>query len=208
MLHHGLRLAVVMTTASLSMCGPWPHSDIGNGRLGGTVSVDWHNQYLFIYRPTEESPLWFRPSFFKDKDKPIQPVAMYTDGGSIPQIFWSIPGLSTWGLGPAFVIHDYIFEVHRCGWPDPEVAKLTFEDSAVVLAEVGKALIQHGLIRDDALDAIVWAIKTRYARSRWDAPPTEEQKEYCEKPPQRSKAKGVDIRVMEFEIPPIQRPRL
>jgi hypothetical protein len=47
----------------------------------------------------------------------IVPETMYTDGGSVPQILWGIPGLSPWALGPAYIIHDWIFLVHsieRC----------------------------------------------------------------------------------------------
>jgi hypothetical protein len=69
------------------------------------------------------------------------------------------------------VIHDYIFAVHRCHWNDPAVADITFEQSALVLAEVGKSLVDLHLIKHDALDAIVWGVKTQYARTLWDAPP-------------------------------------
>ena len=118
------RLAAALSMTLLSACGTWIHDDIPDGDLGGTVSVDWTEEDLFIYRPGKD-PLWFRPSFMKS---PIRPVEMYTDGGSVPRVFWNIPGLSPWALGPAYVIHDYIFLVHRCGLPDPEVAKITFED--------------------------------------------------------------------------------
>jgi hypothetical protein len=84
---------------------------------------------------------------------------MYTDGGSVPRVFWNIPGLSPWSFGPAYVVHDYIFAVHRCGWDDPVVSQIKFEESAEILAEVGKFLIEAGLIKDDALSAIVWAVK-------------------------------------------------
>lgn len=198
MIQHGLCVAAVVATASLSTCVVIPHDNIPDGHLEGTVTVDWAGQDLFIYRP-ENKPLWFLPDFMS---KPIVPRAMYTDGGSIPRFFWNIPGLSPWGFGPAYVIHDYIFKVHRCGWPDPEVAKITFEQSALVLAEVGKALIAHGLIRDDALNAIVWGVRTQYARDLWDTPGTAERKEYCEIPGPRLKG---ETRVMQFAIPPRQR---
>jgi hypothetical protein len=40
---------------------------------------------------------------------------MYTDGGSIPRLFWSVKGFSPWGYGPAYVLHDWLFHQHRCG---------------------------------------------------------------------------------------------
>jgi hypothetical protein len=41
-------------------------------------------------------------------------------------------------------MHDYIFAVHRCGWDDPVVSQIKFEESAEILAEVGKFLIEAG----------------------------------------------------------------
>lgn len=190
-----LRLAAGLAMTLLSGCGTWIHDNIPDGDLGGTVSVDWTEEDRFIYRPRNNDGLWFKPSFMSSR---ITPTEMYTDGGSVPRVFWNIPGLSPWALGPAYVIHDYIFLVHRCRLPDPEVAKLSFEDSALVLAEVGKSLIAHKLVKHDALDAIVWAVRTQYARDLWDKPGTVED---C-KPPPRAFARGAIRRVMEFKIPP------
>jgi hypothetical protein len=67
------------------------------------------------------------------------------------------------------VIHDWIFEVHRCHrLVPPEIAQITFEQSAHILAEVGKALIEHGLVKHNLLEEIVWAVRTRYARGLWE----------------------------------------
>jgi hypothetical protein len=131
-----LRLAVAFSMTLLSACGTWIHDDIPMVILAGPFRWIGRRKISLFYRPGKD-PLWFKPSFLKGR---ITPVEMYTDGGSVPRVFWNIPGLSPWALGPAYVIHDYIFLVHRCGLPDPEVAKLTFEDSALVLAEVGKSL--------------------------------------------------------------------
>ena len=147
----------------------------------------------------------FKPSFMK---QPIVPRDMFTDGGSVPRIFWNIPGLSPWALGPAYIIHDWIFEVHRCGRPaPPEVAAITFEQSALILAEVGKALIDHGLIDHDLLDAIVWAVSTRVARDLWDVPGDAKS---CQVPPaaaNRSLFAATTGRrnVIDFVIPPRRR---
>ena len=73
-----------------------------------------------------------------------------------------IPGLSPWALGPAYIIHDWIFLVHRCNLPaPPEVKAITFPQSAQILAEVGKALVDANLISDDRLEEIVWAVRTK-----------------------------------------------
>jgi hypothetical protein len=143
----------------------------GDGVLNGRVLVQWAQEDKFIY-VKKSNPLSFKPSFLNTT---IVSETMYTDGGSIPRVFWSVPGLSPWGLGPAYIIHDWLFEVHRCHRPAPvEVTQITFEQSAQTLAEVGKSLVEAGLIQHSLLDEIVWAIKTQYARDQWDRPPTSE----------------------------------
>ncbi|WP_271588451.1 DUF1353 domain-containing protein [Bradyrhizobium sp. CCBAU 53415] len=157
---------VLFVAVTLAGCVGWIR--YGDGILKGRVVVQWTREDKFIYLKTG-NPLSFQPSFL---NTPIVPETMYTDGGSIPRIFWSIPGLSPWGLGPAYVIHDWLFEVHRCHRPaPPEVAAITFEQSAQVLAEVGKSLVEAGLVDNNKLDEIVWAIQTRYARNIWDSAP-------------------------------------
>jgi hypothetical protein len=61
----------------------------------------------------------------------------------------------------------------------PEVKAITFQQSAQILAEVGKALVDANLIKDNRLEEIVWAVRTKYAESLWDQPPTQEE---CEPP--------------------------
>ena len=139
---------------------------------------------------------------------PIVAETMYTDGGTIPRIFWSIPGLSPWGLGPAYVIHDYLFLVHRCHRPaPPEVTAITFPQSAQILAEVGKALVDAGLIDHNKLEEIVWAIRTKYAQDIWDSTPTPDE---CAMPvvslPARARLGLPPARtVVDFVIPPPKR---
>ncbi len=182
-----------------------PLEDLPSGILKGHVVVQWDGEDRFIYLKQQSNPLSFQPSFMS---KPIVPENMYTDGGSVPRVFWSIPGLSPWGLGPAYVIHDWIFEVHRCSRPaPPEVTQITFEQSALILAEVGKALIEAGLIQHNMLPEIVWGVRTRYARDLWDRPATSDE---CKVPLPVAVRKrlrpGVSpSTVVDFVIPPQHR---
>jgi hypothetical protein len=194
-----LRTLAAFAALPLASCGTWiRYEDIGEGDLQGRCTVEWYREDYFIYRKHPDNPLSFRPSFMTT---PIVPENMYTDGGSIPRVFWSIPSLSPWGLGPAYVIHDWIFEMHRCHRPvPPEVAQITFEQSARILAEVGKALIEHGLVKHNLLEEIVWAVRTRYARGLWDQPGDPAS---CRRPSFRTlRAKGPPISVVDFVIPP------
>ena len=181
----------------LTSCVNWIRYEdvvIEGSELGGRTTVEWYRSDVgrpgdyFIYRPSkdEKERLTFKPSFMGK----IVPEDIFTDGGSIPRALWGIPGLSPWGLGPAYVIHDWIFEVHRCNhldsWhrrhpsvPD-EVKHITFEQSALILAQVGKNLIEHGLAKNYLLEDIIWAVQTRYARGLWDQPGDETS---CQLPP-------------------------
>lgn len=72
------------------------------------------------------------------------------------------------GDWPAYIIHDWIFDVRRCNRPAaPEILQITFEQSALVLA-----LVKAGLINHNLTDEVVWDVQTRYARDIWDRPGT------------------------------------
>jgi hypothetical protein len=182
-------------------CTSIPIEEIGSGDLRGRVYVEWYREDRFVYRRTAD-PVTFKPSFMTAA---IVPDDMYTDGGSVPRIFWSIPGLSPWGLGPAYIIHDWLFEVHRCGRDAPEeVSNITFEQSARILAEVGKSLVDAGLIDNNRLPEVVWAVRTRYARSAWDRPVAPGECERPDPPLTSAAAKArTGVRtVVDFTIPP------
>jgi hypothetical protein len=198
-----LRGLAAFAAAPLAGCGTWiNYEDIsGDNELKGTVQVDWIGEGRegdkFIFRKKLADPLSFRPSFMTT---PIVPEDMFTTGGSVPRVFWSIPGLSPWGLGPAYIIHDWLFFVHRCNPPNvpAEVRNIDFRQSALILAEVGKALIEHGLIEHNMLEPIVWAVSTQYAESLWDRPVTPQ--ECAPPPPALRRLRGKPI--VNFTIPP------
>ena len=200
---HLLVLGSLFAT-TLAGCASW--ITYGNGDLRGRVIIEWTSEDAFIYRP-DPNPLKrlsFQPSFL---NTPIIPDLMYTDGGSIPRIFWSIPGLSPWGLGPAYIVHDWLFLVHRCHrTAPPEVAAITFEQSAQILAEVGKQLIDHQLVQNNKLEEIVWAIQTKYARDIWDSPPGPKE---CDIPATANERARLRLapakKVVDFVIPPLRR---
>jgi hypothetical protein len=195
----GIGGAAFLAILLLAACGTWIEDNIPDGDFQGVATVEWASEDYFVYRPDPNRALSFQPSFWRGTTKRITPRLMYTDGGSIPRFFWNIPGLSPWGFGPAYVIHDYIFLVHRCGINDPDVAQISFDQSAEVLAEVGKALIDLQQIKHDALDAIIWGVRTQYARSLWNAPPDPKD---CAMPPKTIAPGPI---VARFDIPAIRR---
>lgn len=201
---HILKFLGISAILGLAGCASWIRGDIGDGDLKGRLLIEWYRQDGFVYRKAKD-PLKFRPDLsWWPKDKFIIPKDMYTTGGSVPQIFWGIPGLSPWALGPAYIIHDWIFEVHRCPnrWADdPEVAKINYQEAALILAQIGKALIKAELIDDNMLEPVVWAVTTRYVEQAiWDQPGTAQD---CRVPdPRALRARsGRPVEVVNFTIP-------
>lgn len=140
----------------------YEHTDVG--AFDGSLDVRWIKPDKFIYMPSKEDPL----RFITSDRKVIIPQMMYTDGGSIPRLFWSIPGYSPWGFAPAYIIHDWLFEAHHCD--DPEYRDITFDRSAGILAEGLKTLmVTNSAPKDETtLWAIYEAVKTPIAKSLWD----------------------------------------
>jgi hypothetical protein len=92
---------------------------------------------------------------------------MYTDGGSIPRIFWSVPGYSPWGIGPAYIIHDWLFTAHHCSAAGYDL--MHFEDSARVMGETIKTLMETHIVPKDetVFFNVVEAVKSPIAERIW-----------------------------------------
>jgi hypothetical protein len=150
------------------------YGDVGLGRLGGRVVTMWVGEDKFIYVPAPKGG-WF---YFEtaQSGKLIEPGLMYTDGGSIPRFARAWQGFSPWGFGPAYVIHDWIFYGHHCvvdGRNDGrfnDVKDITFDESALILAQVIKTLVDHGQVPENAFatDIISNAVDSTVARALWD----------------------------------------
>jgi hypothetical protein len=100
-----------------------------------------------------------------DKKTRIQPKRMFTDGGSIPRLFWGWKGFSPWGHGPAFLIHDYQFDAHHCGDDT-----YSFEQVRDIMMEAVKTLMEAKLAPKDetVFGWIAAAISSGIARKAWD----------------------------------------
>jgi Protein of unknown function (DUF1353) len=122
---------MVMTVLTLFLCASCAqltYNRTDPGKFEGSLDVRWIKPDTFIYVPSQEDPLRFTTS---DR-RVIAPREMYTDGGSIPRLFWGVPGYSPWGYAPAYIIHDWLFEAHHCDVP--EYQDISFDRSASILA--------------------------------------------------------------------------
>jgi hypothetical protein len=104
------------------------------GNFFGSFSLEWCGPNRFRYMPGAV-PFGFR----RANGVLIVPEAMETDGGSIPRPLWSLPGLSPWDFGPAYLIHDWEFTARRAG-----LEGQSFEECSLTLAEGIVTLMKRG----------------------------------------------------------------
>lgn len=163
----------ILLSATLAGCSAHrAYEHTGVGQFDGVVEIRWLRPDRFLFVPKPDSPLRFKTA----DGQVLEPKAMYTDGGSIPRIFWSVPGYSPWGIGPAYIIHDWIFMAHHCGTAGYE--QVDFEDSARILGESIKSLMEANIVpKDEAVFFnVVAAVKSPIAKRIW-------QKGECDLPP-------------------------
>lgn len=156
-------LIVALTALSTGGCASNYYRSTEEGEITGRLTVEWIAPDCFAYRPDALDGLSFQDS----TGRTITPETIFTDGGSIPRLLWGIPQLSPWGYAPAYIVHDWMFEAHRC-----EKEDYTFEDSVRVLSEVIKTLMESerwGVARDKlALYAISKAVGSPIAKGLWN----------------------------------------
>jgi hypothetical protein len=168
------RFIVLAALTFLSACATLSYENVKLGRLGGRVLTMWVGENNFLYIPSpQKDGFWFETAI---TGKTIRPGLMYTDGGSIPRFAQGIKGFSPWGFGPAYVIHDWIFYGHHCvvdGKDDgrfSDVKRITFDESALILAEAIKTLVDYGQVKEQILatDIIAASVDSVVARALWD----------------------------------------
>jgi hypothetical protein len=157
---------LISMMAFSSSCSRFAYDQIQPGKFEGKLTIRWVEPDRFVYIPDRLDPL----SFTTPGRPPIVAGIMSTDGGSIPRLFWGVPGYSPWGYAPAYIIHDWLFLAHHCAFP--EYQTIEFEDSAQILAEGIKTLMVAGIAPEDetTLWAIYEAVKSRIAKSIWNNP--------------------------------------
>ena len=168
-----LSVALLLAAVLLPGCSAMRYQNASIGKFTGSLDVRWIKPDRFIYVPNNADP--FR--FVTGAKRAIVPAIMYTDGGSIPRLFWNVPGYSPWGYAPAYIIHDWLFVAHHC--KDPGYSDVTFEQSATILAEGIKTLMEDGTAPKDAVtfEAVYSAVGSPIAKQIWDSNPG------CVRPP-------------------------
>jgi len=134
------------------------------GKLEGKLIVQWIEPDLFIFLPDEAKPL----SFTRSNGDKITPGRMLTDGGTIPRALWILRSYSPWGYAPAFIVHDWLFNMKHCQIPGFE--KYTYQDAADVLAEVMKTMMETKKVELDkpTVFSMHTAVSSFIAQGLWD----------------------------------------
>lgn len=162
---------------ALTGCGYVDYNATKAGTFTGSLFVMWVGEGgssgdgRFLYVPNPRDPL----TFVRDNGTSIQPGMMYTDGGSIPRPAQLFTGFSPWGYAPAYMVHDWIFHARQClndGSKDPAheaIETLTFQDSADIIAESIKTLVETGKVQpnDVAPRVISGAVAGPVSYARW-----------------------------------------
>jgi hypothetical protein len=159
---------IILILGLLANCANIPlgikTDEIKVGRFEGKLNLEWKAPNCFLYVPDPKNPLIFH----RANGQKIQPKMMYTDGGSIPRLLWNTPNLSPWDFAPAYLIHDWLFEQHHC-FPK-QSQRFTFEDSALILSEAVKTLIETGCsaANKEIARLLYKSVSTSIAKDLWD----------------------------------------
>lgn len=177
----------------LGGCSQLLYSRTPTGSFEGKLTVEWIAPNQFIYRPDPKKPLVYTAA---DGLK-IEPRLMYTDGGSIPRLFWSASGLGPWDFGPGYIIHDWLFEQHHCRIGD--WTAISFSRSASLLAEALKTqMVKSGRPEAELLYAIHGAVSLPVAERLWNDGSCREPLELAAPPaPGAPKPKPITILTIE-----------
>lgn len=97
------------------------------------IRLQWLAADYFAFIPKHAHAFSFRRS----NGEVITPRHMFTDGGSIPRLFQSSRDLSPWTYGAAYLLHDWLFDLHHCGQ-----TSYSFETVRDILMEAVKTLME------------------------------------------------------------------
>lgn len=160
------RMMLMLVLSALMLVGCLAHHAYENsstGKFEGVVDIRWLRPDRFLYVPNRADPLRFTTA----DGRVFEPKPMYTDGGSIPRLLWSVPGYSPWGMGPAYIVHDWLFMAHHCSTPGYD--QVSFEESSRVMGAAIKTLMEADIVpKDETLFFnVVEAVKSPVAEHMW-----------------------------------------
>jgi hypothetical protein len=155
-------IASILMATMLAGCSAIHYERTSPGELKGKLLVQWIGPDKFIFVPDKENPLTFK----RHNNDQITPGTMYTDGGSIPRPLWAFRGYSPWGYAPAFIIHDWLFEMHHCQLPGHE--KYSVDEAAWIMSEIMKTMMERYGVDKFTLYTMFEAVNSPVAANLWE----------------------------------------
>jgi hypothetical protein len=146
------------------------YATLKSGEFRGDMHLVWKGPDTFEFIPNPSDPF----CFVRHDQTVIVPGRMVTTGGSIPRALWFNRFYSPWGYAPAFIIHDWLFDAHKCGYPGYD--KLTVDDAADMMSEGVKTLMEKDPARRRkfVLASMDTAVRSSIARRLWEAMPDDD----------------------------------
>lgn len=157
------RVLILCILALLGSCASPGYKETASASFSGKLDVRWVENNYFLFVPNQVSPL----TLTRANGTKITPGLMFTDGGSIPRMFWGVKGYSPWGYAPAYMVHDWLFAKEHC--KDHPDADYSFDDSVTIMAESIKAIMEGNTkVRNYfVFDTVVEAIASPIAKRVW-----------------------------------------
>ena len=145
-----------------------PAKDYPIGKFNNleNIRLRWLVPRIFDFVPRSENPF----SFTRYNGQIITPRRMFTDGGSIPRLARWIAQLDPWQYTPAYLLHDWIFELHHCNVANKSPDIYTFNDANKILMEAIHTMDYYKIapVSDFVFHVIKFAVSSFVARSFWD----------------------------------------
>ncbi|MCK9621346.1 MAG: DUF1353 domain-containing protein [Methylobacter sp.] len=157
------RVVILFCLLSSAFATAKDYDEFQLGKLEGKLIVQWIGPDQFLFIPDRQKPL----KFTRSNGSVIQPGRMLTDGGSIPRPIWILRNYSPWGYAPAFIVHDWLFDMKHCKLPGYEA--FSHRDAADVMAEVMKSMMETKLVAVDkaTLFSMHLAVSSPIAERLW-----------------------------------------
>jgi hypothetical protein len=125
----------------------------------------WHGPDLFEYIPKKVHPFMF----VRSNGETVAPRNMITDIGTIPRLAGLLRrGLTSWGYAPAYICHDWEFELHHC-----QKTNKSFDQVCDTMMECVKTLMEKYLAPKSMTDfwLLYQGINSKVAHHYWDRNP-------------------------------------
>lgn len=181
------------------------YNELPVGKIQGQINLQWRDDPVksFVYIPNPDNLF----SYTTSDGEVITPGPLYTDGGSIPRIVSIDKHFVPWKHGPAYIIHDWLFELHDCGHNKDN--KYDHVKAADIMAEVMKTQFvskgQEPTFRERIAIWEIYGFTKKFSKRLWES-----DEAVCEIPPDMEihmeMLEGVELpNVMGEDEPPVEK---